>query len=108
MNFSVLQDIEENLNGISFININNSKSAVSSSYNIWHKFILRFPPTFPMVKLNFFEVTQSKFYKLIWLLKVYMPSNKTEAVLFLTKNEKADIAIFSFFVDHINKVPFKR
>ena len=31
-----------------------------------------------------------KFYKLIWLLKVYIPSNKTEAVLFRTKNEKAD------------------
>jgi len=26
---------------------------------------------------------------MIWLLKVYMPSNETEAVLFLTKNEKA-------------------
>ena len=43
-----------------------------------------------MVKNNFFEVTQNKFYELILLLKVYMPSNKTEAVLFLTKNEKAD------------------
>ena len=43
-----------------------------------------------MVKNYFFEVTQNKFYELILLLKVYMPSNKTEAVLFLTKNEKAD------------------
>ena len=43
-----------------------------------------------MVKYYFFEVTQNKFDKLIWLLKVYMPSNKTEAVLFRTKNEKAD------------------
>ena len=43
-----------------------------------------------MVKINFFEVTKSKCYKLIWLLKVYMPSNKTEKVLFLTKNEGAD------------------
>ena len=38
----------------------------------------------------FSEVTQNKFYKLIWLLKVYLPFNKTEAVLFLTENEKAD------------------
>ena len=37
-----------------------------------------------MVKNNFFEVTQNKFYELI-----YMLSYKTEAVLFLTKNEKA-------------------
>ena len=37
-----------------------------------------------------FEVTQNEFYELILLLKVYMPSNKTEAVLFLTKNGKAD------------------
>ena len=43
-----------------------------------------------MVKNYFFEVAQNKFYELILLLKVYMPSNKTEAVLFLTKNEKAD------------------
>ena len=43
-----------------------------------------------MVENNFFEVTQNKFYELILLLKVSMPSNKTEAVLFLTKNEKAD------------------
>ena len=42
-----------------------------------------------MVKNYFFEVTQKKIYELISLLKVYMPSNKTEAVLFLTKNEKA-------------------
>ena len=35
-------------------------------------------------------MTQNKFCKLIWLLKLYMPSNKTEAVLFLTENEKAD------------------
>ena len=38
----------------------------------------------------FSEVTQNKFYKLIWLLKVYLPFNKTEVVLFLTKNEKED------------------
>ena len=37
-----------------------------------------------MVKNHFFEVTQNKFYELI-----YMLSYKTEAVLFLTKNEKA-------------------
>ena len=43
-----------------------------------------------MVKNYFFEVTQNEFYKMIWLLKVYMPSNNTEAVLFLTENEKAD------------------
>ena len=43
-----------------------------------------------MVKNHFFEVTQSKCYKLIWLLKVYIPSNKTEAVLFITKTERAD------------------
>ena len=43
-----------------------------------------------MVKNYFFEVTQNRFYELILLLKVYMPSNKTEAVLFLTKKEKAD------------------
>ena len=43
-----------------------------------------------MVKNNFFEVTQNKFFRLIWLLKFYMPSNKIEAVLYLTENEKAD------------------
>ena len=43
-----------------------------------------------MVKNYFFEVTQNEFYELILLLEVYMPSNKTEAVLFLTNNEKAD------------------
>ena len=43
-----------------------------------------------MVKNNFFVVTQNEFFKSIWLMKVYMPSNKTEAVLFLTKNERAD------------------
>ena len=31
-----------------------------------------------------------EFYELILLLKVYMPSKKTEAVLLLTTNEKAD------------------
>ena len=40
------------------------------------------PSTFRMVKNYFFEVTQNKFYKLIWLLKFNMPSNET-------KNEKA-------------------
>ena len=43
-----------------------------------------------MVKTYFFEVTQNKCFELILSLKVYMPSNKTEAVLFLTKNEGAD------------------
>ena len=43
-----------------------------------------------MVKKRNFEVTQNRCYELILLLKVYMPSNKPEAVLFLTKNEKAD------------------
>ena len=43
-----------------------------------------------MVKYDFFEVTQNKFHKLNWLLKAYMPSKKTEAVLFSTKIEKAD------------------
>merc|ERR1712081_43657 len=43
-----------------------------------------------MVKNYFIEVTQNTLYELILLLKVYMPSNKTKAVLFLTKNEKAD------------------
>ena len=43
-----------------------------------------------MVMNYFFEATQNKFYKMIWLLKVYMPSNKIEMVLFLTENEKAD------------------
>ena len=47
------------------------------------------PPS-ELLKNYFFEVTQNKLYELILLLKVYMPSNKTEAVLFLTKNEKAD------------------
>ena len=35
------------------------------------------------------------------LLKVDMPSNKTEAVLFLTKNEKADLDLG---VNHTPKV----
>ena len=48
---------------------------------IWHIFILP-PSTFRMVKNYFFEVTQNKFYNLIWLLKFNMPSNET-------KNEKA-------------------
>ena len=43
-----------------------------------------------MVKNYSFEVTQNEFYKLIWFLKVYMPSNKTKVVLFLTENEKVD------------------
>ena len=54
-----------------------------------------------MVKNHFFEVTQNKFYELILMLKVYMPSNKTEAVLFLTKNEKADP---DFGVNHTPEV----
>ena len=43
-----------------------------------------------MVKNYFVEVTQSILYKLIWWLKVYIPYNKTEAVLFFSKNERAD------------------
>ena len=46
-------------------------------------------------------MTQSICYKLIWLLKVYMPSNQTEAVLFLTKNERVDP---NFGVNHTSKV----
>ena len=64
-------------------------SARHPLYSIWHRFILPLPSTFWMVRNYFFEVTQNKFYKLIWLLKVYMLSNETEAVLFLTKKEKA-------------------
>ena len=48
------------------------------------------PPTFRMVRNYLFKVTQNKFHEMIWLLKAYMSSNKTEAVLFLTKNDKAD------------------
>ena len=53
---------------------------------IWHIFIL----ALRIVKNYFFEVTQKRFYELILFLKVYMPPNKTEVVLFLTKNEKED------------------
>ena len=62
-------------------------------HNIWQRFIFPLPTTFRMVKNYFFEVTPNKFNKLIWLLKLYMPSNKTGVVLFLTKNEKADADI---------------
>ena len=56
-----------------------------------------------MVKHYFFEVAQNKFYELILLPKVYMPSYKTKAVLFLTKNEKADPDLG---VNHTPKVFF--
>ena len=54
-----------------------------------------------MVKNYSFEVTQNKSYELILLLKVYMPSIKTEAVFFLTKKEKADLDLV---VNHTPKV----
>ena len=44
-------------------------------FHRWHRFILLLPHNFRMVKNYFFEVTQNRFYKLIMLLKVYMPSN---------------------------------
>ena len=55
-----------------------------------HRFILPLPPPFRMVKKNYFQVTQIKFQKWIWLLKFDTPSNQTESVLFQTKNGMSD------------------
>ena len=78
---------------------------------MWHRFILPLPPTFRMVKDNIFEVTQNKFYELILLLKVYMPSNKRESVLFLTKNERDDLGEIQFLSTQISnskqKIPLR-